>query len=408
MIARRLVLGRLARLERGRLVLVSPDGTTSLGGGAGPSVRIVVHRPRLYRRLLLGGVLGAGEAYVDGDWEADDLVGVVRLLLGDRAVLEGLDRGAARLLGPVRRLRAAWPGHGRRQAQRDIQAHYDLGNDLFTAFLDPTLTYSAAIYGPDLDPDDPTHLERAQVAKLERICRKLALEPGQTVLEIGCGWGSFARHAARHHGVRVVGTTISPAQRQEALARVRAEGLEDRVEILDRDYRDLTGRYDRVVSVEMVEAVGARHLPRFLGTVEQHLAPGGLALVQAITIADHLYEGARRRVDFIKRHVFPGSFIPSVAALTRAAAGTRLRLLHLEDIGPGYAATLAAWRHRFEAAWTTLAARGGTDRFRRLWRYYLAYCEGGFRSGVLGDVQMLFAASPSGAPSWLAQPEPLT
>lgn len=398
---------RLDRLASGHLVLDLEDRRRTFGRpGEGTQAHVRVHDRRLFRRIALGGVLAVGEAYVDGDWDSDDLVAVVRLFVENRSVLGGLDGGLSRLRNAAQRLRCAWPGQGRRRAARDIRAHYDLGNDLFAAFLDPTMTYSSGIYGPDLDPRDPDALEAAQRAKLERICSKLALEPGQRVLEIGCGWGSFALHAAQHHGVHVVGTTISPAQREEARRRVAAAGVADRVTILGEDYRDLTGRFDRVVSVEMVEAVGARHLPLYLQVVADRLRPNGLALIQAITIGDHLYEAALKRVDFIKRHVFPGSFIPSVAALTAAAAPTGLRLLHLEDIGPSYAATLAAWRARFEAAWPNLAARGATDRFRRLWRYYLAYCEGGFRAGVLGDVQMVLAPSHTGAPSWLAQPEP--
>ncbi|MCA9316471.1 MAG: class I SAM-dependent methyltransferase, partial [Planctomycetes bacterium] len=250
-------------------------------------------------------------------------------------------------------------------------------------------------------------LEAAQVAKLERICRKLELRPGMRVLEIGCGWGSFALHAARHHGVEVVGTTISPAQRSWAEQRVAEAGLGRRIQVLGSDWRDLDGRFERVVSVEMIEAIGARLMPRFFEALSERLAPEGLCLLQAITIQDRLYEAARRRVDFIKRHVFPGSFIPSMAALTRASAPTGLRWLHVEDIGPSYAATLAAWRGRFEAAWPRLAARGASDRFRRLWRYYLAYCEGGFREGVLGDIQGVLAGDRAAVPSWIERPEPL-
>ncbi|MGE0191498.1 MAG: class I SAM-dependent methyltransferase [Planctomycetota bacterium] len=406
--ARALVTRRLASLARGRLTVVEQGARTHYAGSAhGPEAVLHVRDARLWRRVVWGGVLGAGEAYADGDWDSPDLVAVVRLFLANRDALEAIDGGLARPLAGLRRLLAALPGHGREQARRDIQAHYDLGNDLFAAFLDPTMTYSAAVYGPESDPDDPSSLEAAQVAKLERICRKLELRPGMRVLEIGCGWGSFAVHAARHHGAHVVGTTISPAQRAWAEQRVAEAGLGHRVQILGQDWRDLDGRFERVVSVEMIEAIGARLLPRFFGALAERMTADGVGLLQAITIQDRWYEAALRRVDFIKRHVFPGSFIPSLAALTGASAPTGLRWLHVEDIGPSYAATLAAWRSRFDAAWPRLAARGASDRFRRLWRYYLAYCEGGFREGVLGDIQGVLAGSHAAVPSWIQRPEPL-
>lgn len=406
--ARGLVMRRLTGLARGRLTVLEQGTRTHFEGAQpGPEATLDVRDARLWRRVVWGGVLGAGEAYADGDWDTPDLVQVVRLFLANRDAMDAIDGGLARPLSAVRRLLAALPGHGRQQARRDIQAHYDLGNDLFAAFLDPTMTYSAAVYGPDLDPEDPASLEAAQTAKLERICRKLELRPGMRVLEIGCGWGSLALHAARHHGAKVVGTTISPAQRMWAEQRVAEAGLGQRIQVLGNDWRDLDGRFERVVSVEMIEAIGARLLPRFFAALAERMAPDGLGLLQAITIQDRLYEAALRRVDFIKRHVFPGSFIPSLAALTQASAPTGLRWLHVEDIGPGYAATLAAWRTRFEAAWPRLAARGASDRFRRLWRYYLAYCEGGFREGVLGDIQGVLAGDRAAVPSWIERPEPL-
>ncbi|MEZ6008680.1 MAG: cyclopropane-fatty-acyl-phospholipid synthase family protein [Planctomycetota bacterium] len=406
--ARSLVMRRLASLARGSLTVLEHGTRTHFEGTEpGPLATLEVRDARLWRRVVWGGVLGAGEAYADGDWDSPELVDVVRLFLANRDALDAIDGGLARPIGAARRVLAMLPGHGRQQARRDIQAHYDLGNDLFAAFLDPTMTYSSAVYGPDLDPEDPASLEAAQVAKLERICRKLELRPGMRVLEIGCGWGSFALHAARHHGVEVVGTTISPAQRSWAEQRVAEAGLGRRIQVLGSDWRDLDGRFERVVSVEMIEAIGARLMPRFFEALSERLAPDGLCLLQAITIQDRLYEAARRRVDFIKRHVFPGSFIPSMAALTRASAPTGLRWLHVEDIGPSYAATLAAWRGRFEAAWPRLAARGASDRFRRLWRYYLAYCEGGFREGVLGDIQGVLAGDRAAVPSWIERPEPL-
>jgi cyclopropane-fatty-acyl-phospholipid synthase len=298
-----------------------------------------------------------------------------------------MDRMEGGLAGFAAALLRTWHQFRRNTAagsRRNIAAHYDLGNDLFRLFLDETMMYSSAIYR---DPSES--LETAQQRKLDRICRKLGLGPHSRVIEIGTGWGGFAIHAARHFGAHVTTTTISREQREMAQARVQDAGLGDRVRILDRDYRDLDGTYDRLVSIEMIEAIGHQYLDTYFGKVSSLLVDDGMALIQAITIEDHRYEQALHSVDFIKRHIFPGSFIPSLAMTGSIARSSNLKLFHLEDIGPSYALTLAAWRERFNREVDRVRALGYPERFIRMWNYYLCYCEGGFVERSIGDVHLL-------------------
>jgi cyclopropane-fatty-acyl-phospholipid synthase len=277
----------------------------------------------------------------------------------------------------------------RRGSRENIAAHYDLGNDLFRLFLDDNLMYSSAIFTA---ADDT--LETASLRKLDRICQKLELKPSDHLVEIGTGWGGMALHAARHYGCRVTTTTISKEQHTLASERVAAAGLGDRVTVLLQDYRDLAGSYDKLVSIEMIEAIGPQYLDTYFEKCAALLKPDGLALVQAITIEDHRYEQALASVDFIQRHIFPGSFIPCVTAMTGSAARAgELRLLNLEDIGPSYARTLNHWRCRFFANIEQVRALGYDDRFVRMWEFYLCYCEGGFLERSISDVHLLFARS---------------
>ncbi len=357
----------------------NPDDTLRV------NVRVLDHE--FYRILALGGSVGAGEAFRDGLWTCDDLVALVRVFVRNRDNLDAMETGLARVGGAMLRGYHTLRRNTRVGARRNISEHYDLGNKLFRLFLDDNLMYSSAIYA---DPGES--LEVASRRKLERICTKLDLKPGMRVVEIGTGWGGFALHAAKHHDVHVTTTTISQEQFDLALARVREAGLSDRISVVMHDFRDLEGRYDRLVSIEMVEAIGAKLLDAYFAKLAQLLADDGLALVQAITIEDHRYQQALESVDFIKRHVFPGCFIPSISAmLASLARASNLRLTHLEDIGPSYALTLAEWRRRFNAAHEEVRALGYSENFVRLWNYYLAYCEGGFRERSIGDVQMLFA-----------------
>jgi len=383
------LVGRLAALRQGHLRLIDALGKIEFGevDSTLPSPEIIVVDPRFYRAVAANGSVGAAEAFRDGWWRCDDLVGLVRLLLRNRDLLDGMERGPARLGAWVMRALDLWRTNTRRGAQRNIAAHYDLGNGLFELFLSPDLMYSSALFA-----DECESLEEASARKLDRICAKLRLSPRDRVIEIGSGWGGFAVHAATHYGCHVTTTTISREQHALACERVASAGLDSRVTVLLDDYRDLSGRYDRLVSIEMVEAIGARQLDTYFGKIGELLEPDGLALVQAITIEDHRYEQALRSVDFIKRHIFPGSFIPSVAALV--AAKTRssdLALTHLEDFGSSYAFTLRAWRARFIANLSKIRALGYDERFIRLWEFYLSYCEGGFRERSIGVSQLLMA-----------------
>jgi len=392
-VARRLLYGRFAQLSCGKLTIT--EGVDQLRFGPGdpgaPDASFRVLDPRFYGGVLLGGHLGAVETYLDGWWDTGDLTTLVRLMVQNRAVLDSFEGGLARFAQPLRRAWHAMRRNSRSGSRRNIAAHYDLGNDFFASFLDDTLTYSCGIFErPDMS------LREASIAKYDRLCRKLSLGPGDHVVEIGTGWGGFALHAATTYGCRVTTTTISREQHRLATERVRAAGLSEHVTVLLRDYRDLDGRFDKLVSIEMIEAVGHRFYRTFFTKCANLLRPGGQMALQAITIDPRHYEQARREVDFIKRYIFPGANIPSVPVLRHAAerlAG--LALLHVEDITPHYAETLKRWRENFLARWDRLRSLGFSEEFRRLWEFYFCYCEGGFRERFLGDVQMLFARGSS-------------
>jgi cyclopropane-fatty-acyl-phospholipid synthase len=384
--AERLVLDRLSRITHGALRLV--DGATTRdfeGTAAGPAAAIEIHDPAFYSELAWGGSVGAAESYMLGHWTTPDLTALMRVMLVNRDALDSLEGGLARLSAPLR-LAAHWlHRNSRGGSRRNISAHYDLGNDFFRLMLDETMMYSCALYErPDMT------LAEASRAKLDRVCRKLELGPSSHVLEIGTGWGGFAMHAAANFGCRVTTTTISPSQYELACERIRAAGLDGRITVLLEDYRDLRGRYDRLVSIEMIEAIGHRQFPTFFRRAGELLERDGRMVLQSITIADVNYARARDEVDFIKRYIFPGCCIPSVGALTQAMVeASDLRLVHLEDIGPHYATTLAAWRRNFHARLDEVRAQGYPDSFIRMWEYYLCYCEAGFAERALGDVHMV-------------------
>lgn len=385
---RRALLQRLALLREGELILRDGGEQWSFGSaGSGPRAVVEVHDPRAYGQIALGGSVGVAEAYMEGWWSADDLVALVRLFVLNRDVLDAMEGGWARWAGLLLKAWHAWRRNTLRGSRQNIAAHYDLGNELFRLFLDQRLMYSAAIF-----VEAGERLERASERKLARICQKLDLAPGQRLIEIGTGWGGFALYAARHHGVHVTTTTLSREQYDWTRQQVAEAGLGDRIEVLQRDYRALEGRFDRLVSIEMIEAIGHQYLPQYFATVSRLLTDDGLALIQAITIEEQRYRRALHEVDFIKRYIFPGSFIPSVSAMLNALPEhSDLRLLHLEDIGPSYALTLREWRRRFLDRVEDVRALGYSERFVRMWDYYLAYCEGGFLERSIGDVQMLLA-----------------
>ncbi|HIE5354633.1 TPA: class I SAM-dependent methyltransferase [Stenotrophomonas maltophilia] len=385
---RQRLLSQLAPLREGQLRVRDALGETLLGDAAGElHVTVTIDDPAFYRKVAAQGSVGAGESYIHGDWQCDDLVALVRLLVRNRDLLDGMERGPACVGGWLLRGWNRLRRNSREGSRRNIAAHYDLGNDFFALFLSTDLMYSSALFASEQDT-----LEDASRRKLDRICQQLRLAPGERVIEIGTGWGGFALHAAQHYGCHVTTTTISAEQHALATARVRAAGLEDRITLLMKDYRDLDGQYDKLVSIEMIEAIGAQYLDTYMATLQRLLKPDGLALLQAITIEDHRYEQARRSVDYIKRHVFPGSFIPSINAIM--AAKTRasdLQLLAQQDFGHSYALTLRAWRQRFLAQLPAVHAQGFDARFCRLWEFYLAYCEGGFLERSIGVSHLLLA-----------------
>jgi len=350
-----------------------------------PEAQVRVHDRRFWSAVVRRGSVGAGEAYARGWWTSDDPTAVVRLFVRNEDALSGLDGGLARLSRPFLAAYHALRRNTEAGSRANIRAHYDLSNEFFGLFLDETMTYSCGIF----ERADTT-LREASLAKIDRLCRKLELRPGDRLLEIGTGWGAFALHAAREYGCHVTTTTISREQHALARRRIREAGLEDRIELLLQDYRRLEGSYDKLVSVEMIEAVGHRFYDAFFERCAALLEPDGLMALQAITIADRHFERAARSVDFIQRYVFPGSCIPSVTALcTSMTRASDLRLTELEDIDPHYVPTLAAWRANLRACWSEARTLCHSEEFLRLWEFYFCYCEGGFAERRIGDVHML-------------------
>lgn len=398
-LAEKAVRSQLDALDRGRLTLVDGDRTSVHGVSDGVSATVTVLDRSFYRAVAFGGHVGAAEAYADGAWTTPDLTALVRLFVRNREVLDGMETGLARVAQPLRHFLHARNRNTESGSRRNIHAHYDLGNDFFREFLDETMTYSAGIF------DDPeSTLNDASISKYDRLCRKLNLGPDDHVVEIGTGWGGFALHAASTYGCRVTTTTISREQHALATQRIREAELDDRVSVMLEDYRKLTGTFDKLVSIEMIEAVGHHYFETYFQQCAHLLAPHGLAAIQAITIQDHLYESARREVDFIKKYIFPGSCIPSISALSGAAAPTDLRLVHLEDLTPHYAETLRRWRARFFDRWDRIEAQGFDEHFKRIWEFYFCYCEGGFDEAVLGSIQFLFAKPEAEVPGLVDLP----
>ncbi len=383
------IRGRFAALERGTLTIRQGGHEVTYGhsGSAWPDAVIEVQDTTLWDHLLRRGNVGAGEAYANGWWTSPSATDVVRLFVLNEAVLAGMDKGLAKLSKPLLSIYHLLRRNTVKGSRSNIQAHYDLSNDFFELFLDPTMTYSCGVFA-----SPTTTMEEASFAKLDRLCRKLDLQATDHLLEIGTGWGSMAMHAAKHYGCRVTTTTISREQYLLATRRIEEAGLSDRIEVVQEDYRNLTGVYDKLVSVEMIEAIGHQYFDEFFATCSRLLKPNGLMALQSITIADEFYESARRNVDFIKRYIFPGCCIPAVGVLSHSIAkASDLRTLHLEDIGPHYARTLAHWREALRERWDEAQALGFEESFLRLWEYYFAYCEGGFAERRLGNVQFLLA-----------------
>lgn len=381
------VLSRLAGLE-GSIQLEENGRIHRLGKATpdDPPVPLRVASPRLWRALALGGFLGGAEAWMEGWWTSNDPAGVVRLLARNRRRLAGLNRGVARLATAAHRWTHRRRANTRTGSQRNIAAHYDLGNDFFRSFLDPSMTYSSAWF-----EETSQSLEQAQAHKYERICRRLGLKAENRVLEIGTGWGGFAIHAAKNHGCQVTSATISLEQHRLARERTRRAGLSDRVELLLRDYRDLDGQYDRLVSIEMIEAVGAEHFDAYFKACSERLKPDGSMAIQAILHRDQDFSASLRNVDFIKKYIFPGGQLPSVGSLLGAMSrSSDLRLTNLEDLTPHYVETLQRWRQQLYSSWDKLLRAGMSAEFLRMWEFYFAYCEGGFAERVINVAQMVF------------------
>ena len=388
-LSRRLVLGQLQALRFGTLTLHDSGQTLQFGqpDQDGLHAEIYLHNAAAYPMVACNGSVGAGESYIHGFWTTPDLSAVTRLFVRNLEVLDAMEQGLARLGRPALKWMHWLNRNTLEGSRRNIQAHYDLGNELFENFLDPTMMYSAAIFDEPAD-----NLEQAQRNKLERICRKLELKADDHLLEIGTGWGSMAIYAAQHYGCRVTTTTLSEEQFAYASQKVAELGLQDRITLLLRDYRELTGEYDKLVSIEMVEAVGHNYFRTYFEHCARRLKPHGLMLLQAITIRDQRYHQARKSVDFIQRYVFPGGSLPSVsliAELTRKH--TDLAMLHLEDIGLHYAHTLRHWYRNLQNARSHLQQLGYDDYFFRLWEFYLCYCEGGFDERSIGTAQILLS-----------------
>jgi len=387
-LARRGLLKAFVDIHYGRLTIIDGEHTYCFEGEQpGPDAQVVILKPEVWSDVAFRGSVGSGEAFMAGYWTTPSLEQVTRLFVANGHLTDQMERGVAGVFHLILRGLHWLNKNTVKGSKKNIEAHYDLGNKLFETFLDPTLMYSSALF--DSDHGD---LHKASTDKLDHICRKLHLTPADHVLEIGTGWGGFAVHAAKHYGCKVTTTTISEEQFEHASELVRREGLAGQVTLLKQDYRDLTGEYDKLVSIEMIEAVGHHYLDTYVNTLSNRLKPNGIALIQAITIVEQRYQIAVQSVDFIKRYIFPGGFLPSIGSIMQSVGrASDLRLLHLEDFASHYARTLAEWRKRFNAERDKIKELGYDERFCRMWEFYLAYCEGGFTERQLGLAQLIFA-----------------
>lgn len=398
-LAKSTLLNKLQQLQLGQLTIIDGDERYQFGHTEQHPLEatIYVHDPRFYGEIAFGGSIGAGEAYMLGYWQAETLTDVVRLMVLNQSVMDTLEGGYQWLTKPLLKVFHWLNSNSEAGSQKNIAAHYDLGNPLFELFLDPTMMYSSAMFN-----HETTTLQAASELKLKVICDKLQLKPTDRVIEIGTGWGGFAIYAAKHYGCHVTTTTISQQQFSLAAQRVAAAGLSDRITLLKQDYRKLEGQFDKLVSIEMVEAVGHQYYDTYFAKVGSLLKPNGLGLIQAITIADQRFDSAIRSVDFIQRYIFPGSNIPSnTAMLNSLTKVSDLRVIDIEDIGLDYATTLRVWRERFFARVDDVRALGYSEAFIKMWDFYLSYCEGGFAECALGDVHLLMAK-----PLYRAKPVP--
>lgn len=384
-------IARVVRsLKAGHLTIETPSGARVEGKGEseGPRATLILHRWRTMRRLMFGGDVGFAEAYMDGDWSTPDLATLIELAaLNERALSEvTAGRWFTRL---AHRLQHVLRANTKSGSRRNIEAHYDLGNDFYRLWLDPSMTYSSALYA-----DNKQSLEEAQDNKLTRIMDLLALDGGERILEIGCGWGRLAERLASERSAHVTGLTLSPSQLAGARERIAKAGAGDKTDLRLQDYRDVTEKFDRVVSIEMIEAVGEKYWPAYFGKIAEVLNPGGRAVLQVITIASERFDSYRRNADFIQRYIFPGGMLPSHGVMLEQIRNAGMRFLSLENFGESYARTLNEWNRHFQRAWPEIEAMGYSKRFKRTWEYYLAYCEGGFRSKAI-DVGLYVMTKPA-------------
>ncbi|TWU55568.1 Cyclopropane-fatty-acyl-phospholipid synthase [Rubripirellula reticaptiva] len=380
------MLAKLRDIKGGRVTVIDSESTNTFGDHASElHVTIQVHDPVFYREVALGGSIAVGESYRDGHWTCDDLVALIRVFARNMQASSDLGGWGNTLLDIGRKVAHRFNRNTRVGSRRNIAAHYDLSNDFYSLFLDETMTYSSGVF-----PASGSSLRDASIEKYDRICRKLRLAPSDEVLEIGTGWGGFAEHAVRYYGCRVTTTTISKQQHDFAKQRFGKLGIDDRVSLLMSDYRDLSGEYDKLVSIEMIEAVGHEYYDTFFAKCSSLLKPEGLFALQAITIPDQRYDRYRISVDFIQKYIFPGGCLPSLGALTGAVGrATDFQFAHLEDFALHYARTLQCWRENFHGNLDSIRDLGMTDHFLRLWDYYLCYCEGAFREKQIGVSQIL-------------------
>lgn len=384
---RTLFFKRIGAIRNGYIELREEDTVFGIGDpNSYLRVVIEVHDINFYVRLLFGGSVGSGEAYMEGMWRCDDLTTLVRIVINNRELLVGMDEGLSKLTLPLHWLYHRGRKNTRTGSRKNITAHYDLGNDFYSLFLDKTMAYSSAVF-----PTAVATLHEGSVEKFDRICRKIALSSRDHLLEIGTGWGGFAIHAAKEYGCRVTTVTISEKQFEYAKKRIADENLEEKITIELKDYRDISGEYDKLVSIEMIEAVGNDYFDTFFACCSKLLKPTGMMLLQAITIRDNVYKSYLKEVDFIRRYIFPGACLPSLSAIMHSVSRVSdMTVFHLEDIASHYARTLRMWRNRFSSNLNEVRKLGMNERFIRMWEFYLCYCEAGFWENHLGDLQLLF------------------
>lgn len=391
-IAQKLVFRLLSTIQFGKLTIIDATGHHVFGGGAAlesHSVVIKINDMRFYKRLLVYGTMGVADSYFDGEWDVDNLTCLFEIVIRNTELFDKIQGPIAKILNYLLRVFGMFNKNDIARSKQNILAHYDLGNEFFKLFLDSTMMYSCALYEPE-----SISLEQASLRKLEAICEQLQLKPTDNVLEIGTGWGGFALYASRKYGCKVTTTTISDKQYAYVKRQIEHLGMQNRVELLNQDYRQLKGRFDKLVSIEMIEAVGYEYFDVFFKQCNALLKPGGLFFLQAITVNEQSYEQAKKEIDFIKKYIFPGGCVPSVNVISNCIASqTQMQLLHIRDIGKHYATTLFDWLHRFNQQVDQVKELGFSDHFIRMWRYYLCYCQAGFKQAFISDIHCLWRKS---------------